>query len=555
MAKNIQPAFWLANAQEAMERLAYFGIRAVLPLMMVSAGTGGLGLSMFEKGIIYTVWALIQCLIPMVSGGFSESFGYKKSLIVAFTINAIGYVLMANILNLSELITGPGTLNTTVNFWLMMLAGCTIGLGTAIFKPPVQGTVAKSLNKESSSFGFGLFYWVVNIGGFLAPLCASALRGSDTDPTWHYVFYSAAAVTVFNLIVTLIFFKEPERTPEEIEKNKSTSPGRVFINTLLTLWNDKSMLWFLIIVSGFWLMFMQLWDLLPNFLDEWVDRRDVGNFLSQYSIFQTYLESDGALKPEMVINIDSAAIILFVIPISAILKRFKMITALVLGMVISIIGFILSGVTNSGAFACLGVLVFAIGEIICSPKFNEYIGMTAPADKKAIYMGYANIPFAVGWAVGNFLSGTIYELFASKKDLASRWLIDHGTDPTALANLQPNEILSMMQAQSGAPDIYAANQLLWDAYNPWIIWYVLGAIGVASMAGMIVFYFKSGMAERDNAEDKANADSADQPKAALDEPSDSAEHKANSDSTDAETKDAHHAESEDKLPLEEKTEN
>ncbi|MBQ8036203.1 MAG: MFS transporter, partial [Proteobacteria bacterium] len=105
MAKNIQPAFWLANAQEAMERLAYFGIRAVLPLMMVSAGTGGLGLSMFEKGIIYTVWALIQCLIPMVSGGFSESFGYKKSLIVAFTINAIGYVLMANILNLSALIT------------------------------------------------------------------------------------------------------------------------------------------------------------------------------------------------------------------------------------------------------------------------------------------------------------------------------------------------------------------------------------------------------------------------------------------------------------------
>ena len=26
-------------------------------------------------------------------------------------------------------------------------------------------------------------------------------------------------------------------------------------------------------------MFMQLWDLLPNFLDEWVDRRSVGMFL------------------------------------------------------------------------------------------------------------------------------------------------------------------------------------------------------------------------------------------------------------------------------------
>ncbi|MBQ1925325.1 MAG: hypothetical protein II180_04300 [Proteobacteria bacterium] len=266
------------------------------------------------------------------------------------------------------------------------------------------------------------------------------------------------------------------------------------------------MLCFLLIISGFWLMFMQLWDLLPNFLDEWVDRRSVGQFLGQMSFFQTYLESDGALKPEMIINIDSAAIILFVIPISALLSRFKMITSLVTGMVISVIGFILSGITMNGAFACLGVLVFAIGEIICSPKFNEYIGMTAPPDKKAIYMGYSNIPFAIGWAVGNLLSGTIYEFFASKPVLARTWLIDHGADVTTLENLKPNEIISLMQTQSGAADVYAANQILWDAYQPWIIWIVLGAIGVASMAGMIVFYFKSGMAERDMKQDEEESD-------------------------------------------------
>ena len=103
--KTIKPAFWLANAQEACERLAYFGIRAILPLMMVSVGTGGLGLDMAQKGIIYGVWAFIQCIIPMVSGGFAESFGYKKSLIVAFIINTCGYLLMANILNVATIIS------------------------------------------------------------------------------------------------------------------------------------------------------------------------------------------------------------------------------------------------------------------------------------------------------------------------------------------------------------------------------------------------------------------------------------------------------------------
>ncbi|HCF57073.1 MAG TPA: transporter, partial [Myxococcales bacterium] len=139
--------FWIANVMEAFERLAFFGVRAVLPLYMVGTSGGGIGLSMSEKGAIYMVWALIQCLVPMVSGGYTEAYGYKKSLFVAFCLNILGYVTMAN----------------ARTFWMMMLAGCLVGLGTALFKPPVQGSVAKSLNEKNSGLGFGLFYWVVNI--------------------------------------------------------------------------------------------------------------------------------------------------------------------------------------------------------------------------------------------------------------------------------------------------------------------------------------------------------------------------------------------------------
>ena len=34
----------------------------------------------------------------------------------------------------------------SLKFWLMMASGCLVGTGTAIFKPPVQGMVAKTLN-------------------------------------------------------------------------------------------------------------------------------------------------------------------------------------------------------------------------------------------------------------------------------------------------------------------------------------------------------------------------------------------------------------------------
>src|SRR5271165_622671 len=88
--------FWIANIMEAFERLAFFGVRAVLPLYMVAVKGLGIGLSYKEKGLIYMVWAIFQCLIPMVSGGYAEAYGYRLSMCVAFSLNIAGYIVMAN---------------------------------------------------------------------------------------------------------------------------------------------------------------------------------------------------------------------------------------------------------------------------------------------------------------------------------------------------------------------------------------------------------------------------------------------------------------------------
>ena len=89
--RGLQSNFWIVNWLEANERLAFFGVRAIAPLYMIaSIEKNGLALSYSEKGLIYSIWALVQCLVPMVSGGFTDEYGYKKSLYVAFSINIIG---------------------------------------------------------------------------------------------------------------------------------------------------------------------------------------------------------------------------------------------------------------------------------------------------------------------------------------------------------------------------------------------------------------------------------------------------------------------------------
>ncbi|HNW82944.1 MAG TPA: MFS transporter, partial [bacterium] len=260
--KGFQKNFWIVNVMEMFERLAFFAVRAVLPLWMVAtADKQGLGLSFTEKGLIFMIWAACQTLIPMFSGSFTDNFGYKRSLYTAFTLNITGYVLMAN----------------ATGFWTMMIAGITVGTGTAIFKPPVQGTVASSVNQENSSLGFGIFYWVVNIGNFLAPLLASALRGNEESGyTWHLVFYAAAIATALNFIPAIFFYKEPE--------HRTSKSAKKALNDTLTALKDTDFMMFLLIFSGFWLMFMQLWDLFPNFINQWIDSRDLAKVLPAFMI-------------------------------------------------------------------------------------------------------------------------------------------------------------------------------------------------------------------------------------------------------------------------------
>jgi POT family proton-dependent oligopeptide transporter len=468
--RHLKANFWFANWMEANERLAFFGVRAIAPLYMVYAVTqGGLGLSYGQKGLIYTIWALVQCLVPMISGGFTDEYGYKKSLYVAFTINICGYMTFA----------------FASGFWSSLGAACLIGLGTAIFKPPVQGTIARASTQENSSIAWGFFYWMVNIGGFLAPLLAALLRG---ETNFRLVFICAAGVTLFNFVPAIVLYREPERVAE----SKRKTVKETFVETIKTL-KDKNFLIFLAIFSGFWFMFMQLWDLLPNFIDEWVFSQDIAPFF--HSLSHGFVLASGNVKPEILINIDSFAIIALMLPIAWLTGKFHPMIALICGMLISLVGFFMSGFTNIGFVVAASIFVFAIGEMWCSPKFSEYIGLTAPPDKKAVYMGYSNIPFAVGWALGNLISGYLYESLGSKIHFAREYLVTNlGMSPADAAKIPTEKVMdtmaSMMNHGAGAT-LGDATRVLWNMHHPWIVWTILTVVGAVSIVLMIIYYLKT----------------------------------------------------------------
>ncbi len=470
--KSFPSSFWVANVIELVERFSFYGVRTIAALYIVAeAEKGGLALSNTDKGIFFGVWSLIQCLLPMFTGGFADRYGYRRSLLVAFGINIVGYSLMGY----------------THSWWSFMGACCLIGTGTAIFKPPLHGTLAHCVGTSNSSLGWGIFYQVVNIGGFIGPLVCGYLRLLQ----WRFAFFAAAGIIIVNVLITLVFLKDYAKGTGAEPGGARKSPAAVFAESMAVL-KDLRFVVFLAIFSGFWFMFMQLFDQLSIFIDQWVDSNDVAQFLARVTglgFFQRMAAGGGQVNPEWIVNVDAGAIIIFVLLISYLSGKFRPISDMIVGMAVCCGGFLFAGTMTTGWLCVLGIFIFALGEMACSPKFSEYVALMAPPEKKALYMGYSNIPFAVGWAGANFIGGPLYDRLSDKIALARHHLVHGlGLDPQAVAGLSKGAVMSKLADALGQSEA-AARQVLWNTYHPQSFWYICTAVGVLATLGMVAYHF------------------------------------------------------------------
>lgn len=449
--------YWMVNIMEMFERLAYYGVRVVIPIYIAQADEpGGLHFSQTEKGIIFMWWAIVQSLVPMFTGGFADRYGYKKTIAFSVAIKVAGYLLMA----------------TQREFWPFLFGCLILALGTATFKPGVQGTMCQSLSTKNSSVGWGMFYMLVNVGGFLGPPLAHFLYGWS----WPAVFFGCAVIVSLNFLMLFTYKEvhpggEQRGGPWEILK----LTGRNILQAKLAL--------FILIMSGFWLMFNQLFDMLPNFIVDWVDSSGLVHALNIPN-FMLDLNSDRApqLSQEWMINFNSGLIILTVVLVSWWVNRMRRVTSITAGIIVGSVGLVFAGFTTSGLFCMLGILVFSVGEMLASPKMQDYLGVIAPEGQKGLYMGYANIPNAIGWGYGSLLGGTVYDKMGDKANLAVHYL----SEKYQMINVDRTEAFRKLQEVTGL-DPSAATQLLWDAYHPYKLWYQFAAVGIASAIAMIFY--------------------------------------------------------------------
>jgi len=468
--KKFPRTFWIANSMELFERWAWYGMFTVLALYLTqSTDTGALGFSQSQKGNIMGTVTAILYFLPLFTGALADRFGYKKMLIIAFVILSLSYYFMGQFRS----------------FFAVYVTFLLVALGAAIFKPIVSATVTKTTDEKTSSIGFGIFYMIVNIGGFVGPVFSSKLRHAYG---WNIVFIMAASAILVNIILALFFYKEPDRTKNVDSFGQSIKKS---LKNILTALSDMKLTVFLVIMIGFWTMFNQLFYTLPNFIDQWVDTEMIYNWIKGFSpaIASAVGTKEGTIAPEMMVNLDAGFIILFQIVVSSIVMRLKPVNAIIAGIIVVSIGIGLAFATSNGFYVIAGIVIFAFGEMASSPKFTEYIGRIAPKKKEALYMGTSFLPVAVGNYLAGVFSGPVYQSMSDKISLLKLEVAKRGLEIPAISkDFTQNDYLNKA-AELLHTDQHGLTSMLWDSYKPYNIWYIFSAIGVATIIALYLYNY------------------------------------------------------------------
>ncbi len=386
--KKFSKNFWTAVVMEFFERGSYYGVMSVLSVYLImTTDQGGLGFSKESVGVIKSVITPLLYFLPILSGAISDQFGYRRTLMFSFVVMSAGYFL-----------TGISTSYLAIFFSLLLMV-----TGAGFFKPIISGTIARTTTEENSTLGFGIYYWSINLGAFLFPLILIPML---KKAGWEYIFIMAGVVTGSLLLMNIFIYKEPD---------KKTTPKtliEVFKGMIMVL-KDYRFLIMIVIYSGFWIMYFQMFDTVLWYLKEYMDMTPVNDTVNSVLSFLK-IKSTWEFDAEHVTVIAAGTIIALQLFISNIVKNKKAMPTIIFGILCGSIGMGVLAVSTYAWVFIAGIIIFSIGEMTAHPKFISYVGLIAPDDKKALYLGYSFLYGVIGSGIGGVLGAFTYVKFVNE---------------------------------------------------------------------------------------------------------------------------------------------
>ncbi len=418
--------FWVANISELFERLSYYAAFASLARYLHES----LSFPTQQAADLSGLFGGLVWFLAIFGGALADRLGFRRALALAYLILASSYFVLGSIgAPWLAPVRNAVPLVVVVTIVLMLPA-----MGVALVKPCVVGTTARASSENVRSIGYSIYYTLVNIGGALGPMVASWVH---KHLSVENVFRVSAASVFLMIFAVLLFFKEP-RKPDEKQVASLAETFRNFCSVLGNYWlvlpaglaalvllvatffrptfqvgwwvwaillvlvaiGSGRFMWFLLLFTGYWIVYWQEFITLPIYVHDYIDpRADTERML--------------ATGPILVIALT--------VVVSVLTQKIAAFRAVILGTFIAMIAFMILALHSSVLAAYITLAAVALGELTQQPRYYDYVSRLAPSGQQGTYMGFAFLPLGIGAFVAGRLGGKLLHYFGEVQHQPQRF--------------------------------------------------------------------------------------------------------------------------------------
>ena len=399
LLKDNSNAYWGVQAVNLLDSIAYFSMISIASLFLVQ----NIGLSEVNSGYTITAYGTLVTITLFGAGFVTDSLGVRKSLLMAMVIQGASRV---------GIIFCGFTLDVPGREWLVVIFLILGAPGNAMAQTAYQTANKLFSSTRSRSASFSIWYLLMNVGAAAAGFSIDLIR-KTLDLNITYIFVLGGVTMLMSLVAIFWFIsrydaenviEDDDEHIEPVAQGESKT-GLAFVMEVIMEPVFKRMLVLMAVLLGVRAVFLYMYLLLPIYWTRTIEV--VSGEKTDMGLLQ-------AINPILIV----VGIILF-IPFS---NRFNVFSMLIFGAMISASSLLVMvlpwqffGNDLAQSYFTMSVLmlvVLSIGEVIWSPKLNEYIASIAPKGQEGSYLGMSMIP----WFAAKLLVG------AMSGHLLNRWV-------------------------------------------------------------------------------------------------------------------------------------
>lgn len=388
--KEVKKDFWFVNAIQFFDGLAYFSMIIVITLYL----TKNIGMDDVNSGFWVGVFTLMVSVFIMMVGSICDAIGIKRSYILGFAVLVVTRLGLGVI----PIFLSGDILKLATQILLVAMA-----FGTSMIIPVTSTGVRRFTTKKARPTGFNMYYLIMNIGAILAGLAVQYFRDTFGEVASNMYILDFGFATSLICIILAIMIND-ENYAEEDERIEKTEKKRSPIKIFMEVWKEKpfqKLMLFLFLTLGVRLVFTHQFLVMPKYYTR-VAYNDV---------------SIGIVN-----MINPAVIVLGLIIIIPIINKYDTLKLIIAGMFISALSLLpmalpfewmlhlpfINNLNEAFWFIIITqIFIFAIGELLFSPRFVEYTASVAPKDKVGSYMGLSVLPMFIAKPLNGLLSGIL----------------------------------------------------------------------------------------------------------------------------------------------------